>query len=84
MARETLPAALQLLYGDEGEYSNRKSDSGGPTKYGITHRTLAAYLGLSSVSAERVKAMTLKEATDKAHEGSFKLSGKCGGLRKQF
>lgn len=60
--RETLPVALRLMFGDEGGYSNRKSDRGGPTKYGITHRTLAAHLGVPSVSAERVKALTLAEA----------------------
>jgi lysozyme family protein len=60
--RENLDDSLKLLFGDEGGYSNVKTDSGGPTKYGITHRTLAAHLGLKSVSAERVKAMTLAEA----------------------
>lgn len=62
MARETLPIALRLMFGDEGGYSNRKSDRGGPTKYGITHRTLAAHLGVPSVSAERVRNLTLAEA----------------------
>lgn len=60
--RETLGVALRLMFGHEGGYSNRKTDSGGPTKYGITHKTLAAYLGKPSVSAERVQALTLAEA----------------------
>ena len=60
--RETLPIALRLMFGHEGGYSNRKTDAGGPTKYGITHKTLAAHLGKPSVSAERVQAMTLAEA----------------------
>lgn len=60
--RETLGVALRLMFGHEGGYSNRKTDSGGPTKYGITHKTLAAHLGKPSVSAERVQAMTLAEA----------------------
>lgn len=64
MARETLPAALKLLFGDEGGYSNKKTDSGGPTKYGITHKTLAAHRGVKSVTAEQVRAMTLDEAAD--------------------
>jgi lysozyme family protein len=63
MARETLPVALDLMFGHEGGYSNVKTDSGGPTKYGITHKTLAAHRGLKSVTAEQVKAMTLAEAT---------------------
>lgn len=60
--RETLSVALRLMFGAEGGYSNRKTDAGGPTKYGITHKTLAAHLGKPSVSAERVKALTLTEA----------------------
>ena len=60
--RETLGVALRLMFGHEGGYSNRKTDSGGPTKYGITHKTLAAHLGKPSVAAERVQALTLAEA----------------------
>ncbi len=63
MARETLPVALDLMFGHEGGYSNVKTDSGGPTKYGITHKTLAAHRGLKSVTASDVKEMTLAEAT---------------------
>lgn len=63
MARETLPVALDLMFGHEGGYSNAKTDSGGPTKYGITHKTLAAHRGVASVTAAQVKAMTLAEAT---------------------
>lgn len=62
MARETLPEALRLMFGHEGGYSNNKSDPGGPTKYGVTHRTLAAHRGEPSVTAAQVKALTLKEA----------------------
>ncbi|MCC2608405.1 glycoside hydrolase family 108 protein [Neorhizobium petrolearium] len=62
MARETLPVALDLMFGHEGGYVNVKSDRGGPTKYGITHTTLAAHRGVSSVTADQVKRMTLQEA----------------------
>lgn len=62
MARETLPTALALMFGHEGGYVNAKSDRGGPTKYGITHKTLAAHRGVKSVTAEQVKAMTKAEA----------------------
>lgn len=60
--RETLPKALGLMFGHEGGYSNVASDAGGPTKYGITHKTLAAHRGVKSVTAAQVKAMTLAEA----------------------
>lgn len=60
--RQTLSIALDLMFGHKGGYSNRATDSGGPTKYGITHRTLAAHRGVRAVSAEAVKAMTRVEA----------------------
>ncbi|MGK9055294.1 glycoside hydrolase family 108 protein [Neorhizobium petrolearium] len=62
MARETLPVALALMFGHEGGYVNAKTDRGGPTKYGVTHKTLAAYLGVPSVTADRIKEMTRAEA----------------------
>ena len=60
--RDTLPAALKLMFGSEGGYSNRASDAGGPTRWGVTHKTLAAHRGVKSVTAAQVKAMTLAEA----------------------
>lgn len=60
--RDNLDDSLELMFGHEGGYVNAKTDAGGPTKYGITHRTLAAYLGLASVPASRVKSMTIEEA----------------------
>lgn len=64
MARETLPVALTLMFGHEGGYVNVASDRGGPTKYGITHKTLAAHRGKASVTAAQVRAMSIEEATD--------------------
>ncbi|MFI5411282.1 glycoside hydrolase family 108 protein [Kaistia sp. UC242_56] len=55
--RETLPKALSLMFGDEGGYVNRKTDAGGPTKYGITQRTLSADLGRPA-SIEDVRNLT--------------------------
>lgn len=60
--RESLSESLRLMFGHEGGYVNSKNDSGGPTKYGITHRTLAAHRGVQSVTAAQVKALTLAEA----------------------
>jgi lysozyme family protein len=75
MARATLPRALELMFGHEGGYSNVATDSGGPTKYGITHATLAAHRGVASVTAEQVKALTLKEATEIYKAGYWTQSG---------
>lgn len=75
MARATLAKALELMFGHEGGYSNAKTDSGGPTKYGVTHKTLAAHRGVASVTADQVKALTLKEAEDIYRKGYWTQSG---------
>ncbi|MDM7852377.1 glycoside hydrolase family 108 protein [Pseudochrobactrum kiredjianiae] len=62
--RETLTTALDLMFGHEGGYVNNPKDPGGATKYGITHRTLAAHRGVSSVSPAQVKALSKEEATE--------------------
>lgn len=62
--RDNLDDSLQLMFGHEGGYVNAKTDAGGPTKYGITHKTLAAHRGVKSVSASMVKALTIKEAEE--------------------
>lgn len=60
--RDNLDDSLKLMFGHEGGYSNVKTDAGGPTKYGVTHKTLAAYLGVATVPASRVRDMTITEA----------------------
>jgi lysozyme family protein len=47
----------------EGDaYTNDPNDSGGPTKYGITHETLARFRKVPSVTAAQVAALTEAEA----------------------
>lgn len=60
--RDNLDESLVLIFGHEGGYVNAATDAGGPTKYGITHKTLASYRGVSAVSAAQVQALTLSEA----------------------
>jgi lysozyme family protein len=62
--RDNLDDSLKLMFGDEGGYSNVETDSGGPTKYGITHKTLAAHRGVKSVTAATVKALKIDEAEE--------------------
>lgn len=73
--RETLPKALHLMFGHEGGYVNVATDRGGPTKYGITHTTLAAHRGVRSVTAAQVKALTLAEAEDIYRKSYWAQSG---------
>lgn len=73
--RETLPKALKLVFGHEGGYVNAATDKGGPTRWGITHTTLAAHRGVRSVSAAQVKALTLAEAEDIYRKSYWGQSG---------
>ena len=45
----------------EGGYVNHPNDRGGPTKYGVTHKTLSRYLKREA-SIEDVKHMTEETA----------------------
>jgi lysozyme family protein len=60
--RGNLENCVKLTFGDEGGYVNNPNDPGGPTKYGITLKTLAAYRRQSKVTAADVKALSLAEA----------------------
>ncbi len=72
MARETLPVALELMFAHD---VNAKTDKGGPTKYGITHRTLAAYRGKKSVTSAEVRAMSRQEAVEIYRRSYWTQSG---------
>lgn len=73
--RDTLPTALDLMFGHEGGYSNVKTDRGGPTKYGVTHTTLAAHRGVKSVTADQVRSMSREEAEDIYRRSYWSQSG---------
>jgi lysozyme family protein len=61
--RHNLDAAMSLIFGQEGGYINARTDRGGPTKFGITARTLGAWrrLGRPATAAE-VMALERPEA----------------------
>ncbi|AUQ95958.1 Putative secretion activating protein [Phaeobacter inhibens] len=70
-----LAKSLDLVFGHEGGYVNRKSDRGGPTKYGITQRTLAGWRG-RPVTADDVYNLQKAEAEDIYRQGYW---AQCGG-----
>lgn len=68
--RENLEKSLVYMFGHEGGYVNDPNDPGGPTKYGITWKTLRASRGLPSKKkfdnsdVQMVKNLTLSEAEE--------------------
>jgi hypothetical protein len=61
---EAIDAMISALIKKEGtKYVNDPADSGGPTKYGITWRTLSAWRG-TPCWEEEVKALTRTEAEE--------------------
>ena len=63
MARETFPAALNLILKHEGGYVDHPLDPGGATNFGITRATLAAVRG-RPVSKAEVMSLTRQDAAD--------------------
>lgn len=59
---QTIDQIIERIIAEEGAaYTDDPRDAGGPTKYGITQRALAAWRG-HSVSPEDVRALTMNEA----------------------
>ncbi|MEM0910905.1 MAG: glycosyl hydrolase 108 family protein [Pseudomonadota bacterium] len=54
---------LNDVIAKEGGYVNHPADRGGPTKYGITQKTLSKYLE-KAVSIDEVKALDIETARD--------------------
>lgn len=53
---------METVLEREGGYVNNPLDKGGPTKFGITHKALAAWRGTASVTPAEVEALTVAEA----------------------
>lgn len=61
--------SIASLIGKEGAFSDHPADSGGATKYGITHQTLSAWRG-RPVSAQEVSELTVPSAV-KIYSGLY-------------
>jgi len=58
------PAAIvaEILLAEGASYTDRAADRGGPTKFGVTLKTLAAYRAPAPVSTADLQALGLEEA----------------------
>jgi lysozyme family protein len=54
---------IEEIIRKEGGYINHPNDRGGPTKFGVTQKTLSNYLGRPA-SIEDVKNMTVETASE--------------------
>ena len=66
---------LEYLYPQEGGYSNRKADLGGPTKLGVTQTTYDWYNKRNKIPTKNVKNITKGEATKIYYDYFWKESG---------
>lgn len=67
--------ALEYLYPQEGGYSNRKADLGGPTKLGVTQSTYDWYNKRNNLPTQNVKNITKNEAAKIYYDYFWKESG---------
>jgi lysozyme family protein len=81
MATFELAIGATLQHEGGAKYTNRKNDHGGPTKYGITRRTLQDWRQ-RKVTAADVKALTEKEACDIYRARYWDLA-QCDRIRDQ-
>lgn len=65
---------IAAILGDEGAFSDKVIDKGGPTKYGITMPTLSAWRERPVARAD-IEALTLTEARDILTEGYLHKPG---------
>lgn len=61
MTPDHFPDAVAFLFKDEGGYVNNPHDSGGPTKYGVTLRTLSGWRA-RECTVDDIKALEQVEA----------------------
>jgi hypothetical protein len=59
----SIESMIEALIAREGGYVNHPADRGGPTNYGITRQTLAAWRG-RPVTTDEVKCLTRSEAAE--------------------
>lgn len=60
-------ACVDIVLEHEGGFVQHQDDPGGATNLGITHRTLAAWRGVPSVSVAQVRTLDRGEAIDIYH-----------------
>lgn len=69
------PQIQAWVLASEGSYSDHPSDPGGATNMGITHRTLAAWRKVPSVTKQQVKDLTRQEALAIYEANYWRTSG---------
>ncbi|MBN9673508.1 glycosyl hydrolase 108 family protein [Roseibium aggregatum] len=55
---------METVFKWEGGYADHPEDKGGPTNFGITHKVLAKWRGVASVTKQEVRDLTKPEAEE--------------------
>jgi lysozyme family protein len=61
---EAFNRCVEVVLGHEGGFSDHPKDPGGATNFGITHKTLAEFRDVDSVTKEDVRNLTRDEAKE--------------------
>ena len=72
---ENFKTALDFVFKSEGGFSDRKSDRGGRTNFGITQSTYNGYRRKRGLPYKDVKGITREEAKNIYYEDFWKASG---------
>lgn len=70
---------VEMIFRHEGGFADHPRDPGGATNFGITHRTLAAWRGVDSVTKAEVRALSRSEAAEIYRANYWNAAG-CDGL----
>jgi lysozyme family protein len=76
---EAFGRCVEVVLGHEGGFSDHPEDPGGATNFGITHKTLAEFRGVDSVTKEDVRNLTRDEAKE-IYRARYWLPLRCNDL----
>jgi lysozyme family protein len=79
--RKTFESAVEIVLEKEGGFSNHPRDRGGPTNFGITFRTYAAFLGKdpSEVTEREMRELT-RETAIEIYRSNYWNAARCDSL----
>jgi lysozyme family protein len=79
--RKTFESVVEVVLQKEGSYSNHPRDKGGPTNFGITYKTYAAFLGKDPAEVSEQEVRELKRETAiEIYRSNYWNAARCDSL----